>query len=308
MWGTRTRKRMSCLLQHLLLTPAEGNNANEACSRVSLGLPVDPPSTLKQIIVACTKKADRYHNQERSGVITVFLPRSKERRHFHKEARLNCKVDPIEMAQQTNPRALSSPWVERVEPDSQTQPPARPRPVRSRRRRQRQTAPASRGGDEPRTFQVYKFSSRAPPVSAHNGGSSQIPALPDDGNVMGMMARSARYWVRRETPRCWVRGCTCACSETELEEVHLPRSRLLPSDLDEDHSSTSLTRGGLFSRDEDNDGSVGDTATASSWAGVRSDDGPRSFAEEYALVPLSRRKQYTAQTFHEAVERFLRGF
>ncbi|KFO61533.1 hypothetical protein N302_00988, partial [Corvus brachyrhynchos] len=45
------------------------------------------------------------------------------------------------------------------------------------------------------------------------------------------------------------------------------------------------------------------TGTASSWAGVRSDDGPRSFAEEYSLVPLSRRKQYSAQTFHEAVER-----
>lgn len=146
-------------------------------------------------------------------------------------------------------------------------------------------------------------------MCAHcSGGSSQTPALPDDGNVMGMMARSARYWVRREAPRCWVRGCTCARSEAEQEEVYHSRSRLLPRDLDEDDSSISVTRGELFSRDEDSDGSIEDTGTASSWAGVRSDDGPRSFAEEYSLVPLSRRKQYSAQTFHEAVERFLRGF
>lgn len=157
---------------------------------------------------------------------------------------------------------------------------------------------------------VYKFSSRAPPMSAHcNGGRSRIPALPDDGNVMGMMARSARYWARREPPSCWVRDCTCACSETELEEGHPSRSHLLPHDLlDEEDSSTSPVREELFSVDEENDGSTGDTGTASSWAGVRSDDGPRSFAEEYSLVPLSRRKQYSAQTFHDAVERFLRGF
>ncbi|TRZ20210.1 hypothetical protein HGM15179_006886 [Zosterops borbonicus] len=213
------------------------------------------------------------------------------------------------MAQRISPRDLGLPGEEGVAPDSQTQQPARPRPGRSRRRRRRQAAPASRGEDEPRTFQVYKFSSRAPPVCAHcSGGSSQTPALPDDGNVMGMMARSARYWVRREAPRCWVRGCTCARSEAEQEEVYHSRSRLLPRDLDEDDSSISVTRGELFSRDEDSDGSIEDAGTASSWAGVRSDDGPRSFAEEYSLVPLSRRKQYSAQTFHEAVERFLRGF
>ncbi|XP_023777153.1 uncharacterized protein LOC111925023 [Cyanistes caeruleus] len=209
------------------------------------------------------------------------------------------------MAQQPSPRALGPPGEEDVAPDSQTQlQPVRPRPVRSRRRRRRQAAPASREEDEPRTFQVYKFSSRAPPVSGHgSGGSSRTPALPDDGNVMGMMARSARYWVKREPPQCWVRGCTCACSETDLEEGHPSRSR--PHHLGEDNSSTSMIRGELFSEDEDNDGNTG---TASSWAGVRSDDHPRSFAEEYSLVPLSRRKQYSAQTFHEAVERFLRGF
>lgn len=140
-----------------------------------------------------------------------------------------------------------------------------------------------------------------------DGGSSRTPALPDDGNVMGMMARSARYWERQEPPRCWVRGCTC--SEAELEEDHPSRSCVLPCSLDEEVDSTSPIRGGeLFSVDEDNDDSTGDTGAASSWAGVRSDDGPRSFAEEYSLVPLSRRKQYSAQTFHEAVERFLRGF
>ncbi|KAF4788823.1 hypothetical protein TURU_156221 [Turdus rufiventris] len=147
----------------------------------------------------------------------------------------------------------------------------------------------------------YKFSSRAPPVSADcNDGSSQTPALPDDGSVMGMMARSARYWVRRETPRCWVKGCTCACSRAtrraEREEGHPARSRVLARGPGEEDSSTSM-RGGLF-LDEDNDGSTGDS----------SDDERRRFAEEYSLVPLSRRKQYSAQTFHDAVERFLRGF
>ncbi|KAL2308442.1 hypothetical protein Nmel_001483 [Mimus melanotis] len=208
------------------------------------------------------------------------------------------------MAQQTSLRALGSPGEEDVAADSQTQQPARPRPVRSQRRRRRQTAPASRGEDEPRTFQVYKFSSRAPPMSAHcNGGSSETPALPDDGSVMGMMARSARYWARRETPRCWVRGCACACSQasrrTELEGGHPARSRVLARDLGEEESSLSMRRE-LFSDDG--------TGTASSWAGDTSDDDTRSFAEEYSLVPLSRRKQYSAQTFHEAVERFLRGF
>lgn len=133
-----------------------------------------------------------------------------------------------------------------------------------------------------------------------NGGSSQTPALPDDGSVMGMMARSARYWVRRETPRCWVKGCTCACSRAtrraEQEEGHPARSRVLARGPGEEDSSTSV-RGGLF-LDEDNDGSTGDS----------SDDERRRFAEEYSLVPLSRRKQYSAQTFHDAVERFLRGF
>ncbi|CAN8184052.1 unnamed protein product [Coccothraustes coccothraustes] len=213
------------------------------------------------------------------------------------------------MAQQSSLRALGPPGEEDAAADSQTQP-ARPRPVRSRRRRRRQAAPASRE-DEPRTFQVYKFSSHAPPVSAHcSGGSSRSPALPDDGDVMGMMARAAGYWERRETPRCWVRGCACACahSEAEREEGHPSRSHVLPYELDEDDSSNPMIREELLLVDEGNDGSTGDSGAASSRAGVRSDDGPRSFAEEYSLVPLSRRKQYSAQTFHDAVEKFLRGF
>ncbi|XP_005041966.1 PREDICTED: uncharacterized protein LOC101814655 [Ficedula albicollis] len=216
------------------------------------------------------------------------------------------------MAQQTSLRALGSAGEEDVAAGSQSQQLARPRPVRSRRRRRRQTAPASRGEDVPRTFQVYKFSSRAPPVSVDcNGGSSQTPALPDDGSVMGMMARSARYWVRREAPRCWVRGCTCACSRAprgaEREGGH-SRSRVLARDPGEENRSRSVPRGELF-LDED-DGSTGGTGTASSQAGDMSDDELERmrFAEEYSLVPLSRRKQYSAQTFHEAVERFLRGF
>ncbi|XP_039586048.1 uncharacterized protein LOC120512132 [Passer montanus] len=213
------------------------------------------------------------------------------------------------MAQQTSLRALGPPGEGDAAADSQTQQPARPRRARSRRRRCRQAAPASQGEDKPKTFQVYKFSSHSPPVSDHcNGGSSRSPALPDDGDVMGMMARAAGYWGRRETPQCWVRGCTCACSKAEREEGHPSRSRVLPCDLDEDDSSTSMIREGLFSVAEDADGSTEDTGTARSWAGARSDDGPRSLAEEYSLVPISRRKQYSAQTFHDAVERFLRGF
>lgn len=147
---------------------------------------------------------------------------------------------------------------------------------------------------------VYKFSSRAPPVSVDcDGGSCQTAALPDDGSVMGMMARSARYWVRREAPRCWVKGCTCACSRTTRtaeREAHPARSRVLARGPGDEDSSTSVRRD-LF-LDEDNDDSTGDS----------SDDERRRFAEEYSLVPLNRRKQYSAQTFHEAVERFLRGF
>ncbi|XP_064559561.1 uncharacterized protein LOC135443281 [Zonotrichia leucophrys gambelii] len=210
------------------------------------------------------------------------------------------------MAQQSSLRALGPPGEEDAAADSQTQQPARPRPGRSRRRRRRQAAPASQGEDEPRTVQVYKFSSRAPPVSGHcSGGGSRRPELPDDGDVMGMMARAAGYWVRPETPRCWVRGCACACSEAAREEGHPSGSRVLPSELDEDDSSTSMIREELFSVDEDHDGSTG---AASSRAGVRSDDGARSLAEEYSLVPLNRRKQCSAQSFHDAVERFLRGF
>ncbi|XP_058674130.1 uncharacterized protein LOC132079201 [Ammospiza nelsoni] len=215
------------------------------------------------------------------------------------------------MAQQSSLRALGPPGEEDVAADSQTQQPARPRSGRSRRRRRRQAAPASRGKDEPRTVQVYKFSSHAPPASGHcSGGGSRRPELPDDGDVMGMMARAAGYWVRPETPRCWVRGCACACacSEAEREEGHPSGSRVLPSELDEDDSSTSMIREELFSLNEDYDGSTGDTGAASSRAGVRSNDGPRSLAEEYSLVPLNRRKQYSAQSFHDAVERFLRGF
>ncbi|RMC20095.1 hypothetical protein DUI87_00975 [Hirundo rustica rustica] len=40
-------------------------NANEACRRVILGLPIDPSPTLPQIIEACTKKAELFSLPER---------------------------------------------------------------------------------------------------------------------------------------------------------------------------------------------------------------------------------------------------
>ncbi|KAF4804441.1 hypothetical protein TURU_007913 [Turdus rufiventris] len=40
-------------------------NANEACCRVILGLPIDPPPTLAQAIEACAKKAELFSTQER---------------------------------------------------------------------------------------------------------------------------------------------------------------------------------------------------------------------------------------------------
>ncbi|KFP78954.1 hypothetical protein N310_05796, partial [Acanthisitta chloris] len=45
-----------------------------------------------------------------------------------------------------------------------------------------------------------------------------------------------------------------------------------------------------------------DTGAASSQADVISDDGPRSFAEEYSLAPLNTRKKYSMQSFDQQVE------
>ncbi|KGL94628.1 hypothetical protein N301_10833, partial [Charadrius vociferus] len=41
---------------------------------------------------------------------------------------------------------------------------------------------------------------------------------------------------------------------------------------------------------------------ANSQPDVKSDDAPRSFAEEYSLVPLNTRKKYSAQSFDQQVE------
>ncbi|KFZ52131.1 hypothetical protein N321_13951, partial [Antrostomus carolinensis] len=45
-----------------------------------------------------------------------------------------------------------------------------------------------------------------------------------------------------------------------------------------------------------------DTGTTSSQTDVTSNDAPRSFAEEYSLVPLNTRKKYSAQSFDQQVE------
>ncbi|KFW84664.1 hypothetical protein N305_03582, partial [Manacus vitellinus] len=45
-----------------------------------------------------------------------------------------------------------------------------------------------------------------------------------------------------------------------------------------------------------------DTGKSSSQADVESDDGHRSFVEEYSAVPLSRRKIYSAESFDRQVE------
>lgn len=58
--------------------------------------------------------------------------------------------------------------------------------------------------------------------------------------------------------------------------------------------------------DEGNHDSIGDSGTASSWADVTSDDAPRSFAEEYSLVPLNTWKKYSAQSFDQQVENYFK--
>ncbi|KFQ29324.1 hypothetical protein N332_08246, partial [Mesitornis unicolor] len=45
-----------------------------------------------------------------------------------------------------------------------------------------------------------------------------------------------------------------------------------------------------------------DSGTASSQAGVTSDDAPRSFAEEYSLAPLNIQNTYSSQAFDQEVE------
>ncbi|KFV08795.1 hypothetical protein N339_10402, partial [Pterocles gutturalis] len=45
-----------------------------------------------------------------------------------------------------------------------------------------------------------------------------------------------------------------------------------------------------------------DSGTASSQADVSSDGAPRSFVEEYSLVPLNTQKKYSAQSFDQQVE------
>lgn len=57
--------------------------------------------------------------------------------------------------------------------------------------------------------------------------------------------------------------------------------------------------------DEDNDGNIRDTGLSSSQGNVTNDDVPRSFAEEYSLVPLNTLKKYSAQSFDWQVENYL---
>ncbi|KAJ7400473.1 hypothetical protein BTVI_105224 [Pitangus sulphuratus] len=161
-------------------------------------------------------------------------------------------------------------------------------------------------GDESRVFQGDRFSSHTPSISVHcsgrgSSGLSWIPTLPDDGKIPEMLARSASYWRHQEPPECWVRDYTClaACppSRRRLLQHHLPG---------EDDSLTSLGREELFSVDEVNDGSTGDTGKASSQADVESDDGRRSFVEEYSLAPLSRPKTNSAKNFDQLVEKYFR--
>lgn len=57
---------------------------------------------------------------------------------------------------------------------------------------------------------------------------------------------------------------------------------------------------------EGDDGSTGDSGTASSQADVTSDDAPRSLADEYSLTPLNMQKKYSAQSFDEQVENYFK--
>ncbi|GAB0182603.1 5' exonuclease Apollo [Grus japonensis] len=157
--------------------------------------------------------------------------------------------------------------------------------------------------------EVYRFRSRAPSTSVHCNGEgslwlSRIPAPMKDGKIVEMLARSASYWVLQEPARCWVRDCTgLACSAGG----HPSRKHLLQHYLlGEEDSLTSLIKEELISVDEGNDGSMGDTGTASSQADVTSDDDPRSFAEEYSLAPLNTRKKYSVQSFDQQVENYFK--
>lgn len=135
-------------------------------------------------------------------------------------------------------------------------------------------------------------------------GLSRISALTEDGKIVEMLARSASYWVRQEPARCWVRDCTgLACSAAG----HSSRRHLLQHHLlGEEDSLAALIREELFSMDEGNNASIGDTGTATSQPDVTSDDAPSSFAEEYSLVPLNTRKKYSAQSFDQQVENYFK--
>lgn len=126
----------------------------------------------------------------------------------------------------------------------------------------------------------------------------------EDGKIVEMLVRSASYWVQQEPARCWVRDCTgLACSAAcHRSRRHLLRHHL----LGEKDGLTSLIKEEFLSMEEGNHGSIGDSGTASSWAGVTSDDAPRSLAEEYSLAPLNTWKKYSAQSFDQQVENYFK--
>lgn len=151
---------------------------------------------------------------------------------------------------------------------------------------------------------VYRFRSRAPSTSVHCSsedslGLSRTPALAEDGKIVEMLARSASYWAQQEPARCWVRDCTglaCSAGGHQLQH-HL---------LGGEGSLTPLIREDLLSMREGNDGSTGDSGTASSQIDVTSDDAPRNLAEEYSLAPSNTRKKYSAQSFDKQVENYFK--
>ncbi|XP_062489123.1 uncharacterized protein LOC134171156 [Pezoporus occidentalis] len=204
-------------------------------------------------------------------------------------------------------RAFHSRGEEDTAAASQNQQRGRPQLTRYQRRRCKQATSELPRGGQTRVLQVYRFRSRAPFTSVRCNGKGSLglprtPELTEDGDIMGMLARSASYWQQQEPARCWIRDCTAlTCSAAG----HPSRKHLLQHHLlGEEDGLIYWMRNELISMDEGNDGTIRDTGTSSSQGSVTNDDVPRSFAEEYSLVPLNTLKKYSAQGFDQQVENY----
>ncbi|XP_061216542.1 uncharacterized protein LOC133216117 [Neopsephotus bourkii] len=204
-------------------------------------------------------------------------------------------------------RAFHSPGEEDTGEASQNQQCGRPQLARSQRRRCKQATSELQRGGQTSVMQVYRFRSRAPFTSVHCNGKVSLrlprtPELTEVEEIMGMLARSASYWQQQELARCWIKDCTeLTCSAAG----HPSRKHLLYHHLPVVEAGLIYwMRKELISMDEVNDGTIRDTGTSSSQGNVTNNDVPRSFAEEYSLVPLNTLQKYSAQSFDRQVENY----